>query len=289
MTGFEDASDSIALTDYLVQDLFAGQTVFLTGGSGGLNLAIARCFARLGAKIGMCGRSLPRLESARAEIETLGAQVSAYQADVRDMSAVEAALDDSATRLGPANVIVCGAAGNFVAEARTLSSNGFRAVVEIDLVGSFHAARAGFEQLRATRGNLIFVSAGQSMSPFAQQSHVGAAKAGIDNLMRNLALEWGPYGVRANSIVPGPVAGTEGMRRLADGTGVDVWNESIALRRFAQPEEIAAMAVVLASPLARYVTGAQVVVDGGLGLSGFGLVNQAMYRPDSTRRSEGSS
>ncbi len=189
-----------------------------------------------------------------------------------------AALAGSRDELGPVDVLVCGAAGNFLAPAEEMSANGFRTVVEIDLLGTFHAARAAFEQLKQTRGSLLFVSGGQSYLPFVRQAHVGAAKAGIDNLMRNLALEWGRYGIRCNSLVPGPITGTEGMKRLAHGGTEESWHDMVALGRFGTLDEIGGMAVVLSSPLAAYITGARIVVDGGLGLSGSGLFNHATER-----------
>ena len=140
--------------------------------------------------------------------------------------------------------------------------------MDIDLLGSFHWAKAAFEHVRASRGTILFVSAGQSETPFALQAHVNAAKAGVDQLMRTLAVEWAAYGVRVNSIVPGPTAGTEGMKRLAELVGDDVWTSMIPLGRYAELQEIAVMASVLISPIASFVNGAQVVVDGGMMLSG---------------------
>jgi len=259
---------------YVRADLFEGRTVFVTGGGSGINLGIAKSFAAVGADVAICGRTAERLEAAARELAALGARVSTSVADVRDYAALEAALAKSRAELGPASVLVCGAAGNFVARAEALTPNGFKAVVDIDLLGSFHAARAGFAQLKETRGSLIFISAGQSYLPHAFQAHVGAAKAGVDNLMRNLALEWGPLGIRSNSIVPGPIEGTEGMRRLAGTANAELWKRRVPLGRTGTVDEIGAMAVVLASPLASYVTGAQVVVDGGTGLAGSGLFNQ---------------
>ncbi|SHH07564.1 NAD(P)-dependent dehydrogenase, short-chain alcohol dehydrogenase family [Jatrophihabitans endophyticus] len=264
------------LTSLVNERLLAGRTAFVTGGGSGVNLAIATAFATLGADVSICGRSEERLLGAAAGLRELGARVVTSVADVRDRAAVQAAFDRTADELAPCDIVVCGAAGNFLAPAESLSSNGFRAVVDIDLLGSFHAAHAAFEQLRQTRGSLLFVSGGQSLMPFELQAHVGAAKAGVDSLMRSLALEWGRHGIRVNSIVPGPVAGTEGMARLADHTGEDLWNDMVPLGRFATAEEIAQLAVVLVSPLASYVSGAQVVVDGGMALTGTGRFNQAV-------------
>src|SRR5262249_47834838 len=169
----------------------------------------------LGANVGICGRTQEKLDAAAAELKALGARVCAVVADVRDMTALDTALARSRAELGPADVLVCGAAGNFLVQAEKLSANGFKTVIDIDLLGSFNASRAAFEQLRETKGTILFISAGMAFVPHAYQVHVGAAKAGIDMMMRNLALEWGRYGIRANSIVPGPIEGTEGMKRLS--------------------------------------------------------------------------
>lgn len=252
----------------LPKDLFRGRTVFVTGGGSGINLGIARNFAALGANLGICGRTQEKLDRAADELRALGAQVVAKAADVRDPVALEAALVATRDALGPVDVLVCGAAGNFPIPAERLSPNGFRTVVDIDLMGSFNATRLAFEQLRETRGVVIFVSAGMSYVPHPYQAHVGAAKAGIDMLMRNLALEWGRYGIRTNSIVPGPIDGTEGMRRLGGSDEPADRATLVPLGRYGTVDEIGQAAVFLASPLAAYVTGCVLVVDGGSNLMG---------------------
>ena len=264
------------IREFLPDNLFAGKTVFVTGGGSGINLGVAKSFAALGAGVAICGRTTERLEAARAELEGLGARVSTAVADVRDYDALAAAFDKSREELGPIHTLVCGAAGNFLAPAEKLSANGFRTVVDIDLNGSFNAARAGFDQLCETRGNLIFISAGQAFVPHFAQAHCGAAKAGIDNLMQNLALEWGRYGIRSNSIAPGPIEGTEGMKRLGPhgGGAHDALRQAIPLGRYGTVDEIGQTAVFLASPLAAYVTGTRVVVDGGMSLPGSGVFTQ---------------
>jgi NAD(P)-dependent dehydrogenase (short-subunit alcohol dehydrogenase family) len=263
-------------TDGLARDLLKSRVAFITGGGSGVNLGIARTFAELGADIAICGRSDTKLAAAGDELRSIGVKVSTSVADVRDAGALAIALEQSESRLGPADVIVCGAGGNFAAPAEKISPNGFRTIVDIDLIGSFNTARAAFDQLRRTRGCLLFISAAQAYLPFAYQAHVGAAKAGVDNLMRNLALEWARYGIRCNSLSPGPVADTEGMRRLEAVAGAETWLRMIPLGRYASASEIGAMAAVLASPLASYVTGAHVTVDGGQGLVGSAAFNEAV-------------
>lgn len=255
-------------------DLLAGHVVFVTGGGSGINLGIAETFARLGAAVGLCGRNEERLQGARRHLLDAGAPaVSTATADVRDADAVQAAIEQSRAELGPMNTLVCGAAGNFPARAEQLSANGFRAVVDIDLNGSFNASRAAFEQLQETRGSIVMISAHQAVAPYAGQAHVGAAKAGVEQLTRQLALEWGYRGIRANAIAPGPVEDTEGVSRLLPGEAAKKAARLVPLGRLGHKEDIGIAAVFLASPLAAYVNGAVLPVDGGAGLAGSGPWN----------------
>lgn len=264
------------ITEYLADGLFKNKTVFVTGGGSGINLGVAKNFAALGANVGICGRTPEKLEAAAEEIRALGAEVYTHAADVREYDALKAAIDKTKEALGPIDVLVCGAAGNFPCPAAGLSPNGFKAVVDIDLLGSFNACHAAVEQLQETKGSIIFISAGQSYMPYAMQCHVGAAKAGVDNLMKNLALEWGALGIRCNSIVPGPIAGTEGVRRLTPpGMGAKV-DALIPLGRHGTVDDIGQAAVFLASPLAAYITGTVLVCDGGQNLAGSGALTQLL-------------
>ena len=262
------------ITAYFSKNLFQNKTVFITGGSSGINLGIARNFAAVGADLGLCGRSQDKLDAASAELRALGARVSAHVADVRDYPALETAMRQGKETLGSIDTLVCGAAGNFPCPAEQISPNGFKSVVDIDLLGTFNACRAAFEQLKATRGNILFISAGQAFMPYAFQAHVGAAKAGVDQLMHNLALEWGRFGIRCNSIAPGPIEGTEGVRRLIPAGSADRLKKMIPLGRFGTPDDIGQLSVFLASPLASYITGTRVVADGGQNLAGSGAWTQ---------------
>jgi NAD(P)-dependent dehydrogenase (short-subunit alcohol dehydrogenase family) len=270
--------------DFFPKRLFEGTTVFVTGGGSGINLGIARNFAALGASVAICGRRQERLDAAAGELRALGAKVHAEAADVRDYARLEAVMGNAAAQLGPIGVLVCGAAGNFPIPAEELSPNGFKTVVDIDLLGSFNATRAAFPQLKQTRGCVLFISAGMAYVPHPYQVHVGAAKAGIDMMMRNLALEWGKYGIRANSIVPGPISGTEGMRRLGGSEFEARQSAAIPLGRYGTVDEIGQAAVFLASPLAAYVTGTVLGVDGGSNLPGSSAFAEAI---EAMRRAEG--
>ena len=259
--------------DILPRDLFASKTVFVTGGGSGINLGIARTFAGLGASIGICGRSQERLDVAATGLRELGVKVSATSADVRAPEQLQSAMNASREALGDIDVLICGAAGNFLVEGENLSFNGFKTVVDIDLVGSFNASRVAFEQLKRTRGSIVFITAPMALMPHAYQAHVGPAKAGVEMLMKNLALEWGPYGIRSNSIIPGFIEDTEGMRRISSEGNSESFIQNIPLRRMGMTQEIGQAAAFLSSPLAAYITGTSLWVDGGQALSGSGFFN----------------
>lgn len=246
--------------------LLAGKVAFITGGSSGINLRIAQRFAAAGARVAIVGRDAVKVEGAAQAIRADGGDAMGVSADVRDYGAIEAALGQAHGRWGDIDVLVAGAAGNFVAPATGMSSNGFRTVIDIDLVGAFNTVRAGFDRLRKPGGAVIAILAAHSHMPVAGQAHVCAAKAGIDMLMRSLSIEWGPYGIRCLGIAPGPVEGTEGMRRLAP-------EGERSLRRFigaipsgrqGHVDEIANLALFLVSGAADYINGAVIPIEGGL-------------------------
>jgi NAD(P)-dependent dehydrogenase (short-subunit alcohol dehydrogenase family) len=258
---------------YFAKDLYKDKTVFVTGGGSGINLGVAKNFAALGANIAICGRTQEKLDAAAVELRALGAKVCPVAADVRDIAALDAAFARSRAELGSMDVLVCGAAGNFLAPAEKLSANGFKTVIDIDLLGSFNASRAAFEQLKERKGALIFISAGMAYMPHAFQVHVGAAKAGINMMMMNLAIEWGRYGIRVNSIVPGPIEGTEGLKRLSSAEAKQMLLDAVPMRRMGTVDDIGQTAAFLASPLASYISGCVVVCDGGSNLAGSGRFN----------------
>lgn len=254
--------------------LYRGRHVFVTGGSSGINLGVATEFGRLGAKVSINGRKPDKLEGAVAQLKGLGIDAHGYAGDVRDFAAMEGLLTAAVAQSGPIDVLVCGAAGNFPAPAVMMSTNGFKAVVDIDLVGTFNAARAAFERLNKPGAVVIAISAPQAGVPYPMQAHVCAAKAGVDMLVKTLAMEWGGAGVRVVSIWPGPIEGTEGMERLAgDAETKRKVSGMLPLQRFGTKEEVAQLAVFLGSEGARYCTGSVYTVDGGMSLIGGNLLS----------------
>ncbi|MEL7187397.1 MAG: SDR family oxidoreductase [Pseudomonadota bacterium] len=263
---------------------FDGKNVFVFGGTSGINLGIARCFARAGADVAVASRSQEKVDAAVAGLKELGSNARGYSLDVRDVDAVKSALADYSAEGGEIDCLVSGAAGNFPAPALGMSTNAFKSVVDIDLLGSFHVLQSAFPYLKKPGASVINISAPQAYLAMPMQSHVCAAKAGVDMLTRTLALEWGPMGVRVNSISPGPIAGTEGMERLAPTEGIrEQVRMSVPVQRFGDPDDIGKAAMYLCSDAGAYVSGVVLPVDGGWSVAGASAAALAMaqHAPDS--------
>ncbi len=240
--------------------LLQGKVAFVAGGTSGINLGIAKRFAELGANVAVAGRNYEKAVKAAAEI---GEGALAYSADVRDYAAIRGALADASAKLGPLDIVVSGAAGNFLAPSLGMSSNAFKTVVDIDLNGTFNVFRACHEFLNLPGASLIAITAGQAVNAMPLQVHACAAKAGINQLIRVMAMEWGPD-VRVNGISPGPIANTEGMARLAPNAETrDAHFARIPLKRWGEIAEVAEAAVFLSSVSAGYITGTILDCDGG--------------------------
>ncbi len=250
----------------LVDIDFTDHHVFVFGGTMGINLGVAEAFVHRGAKVTVASRKPKNVAAACQQLEALNkGEVHGVCADVRDYDAVGRAFAEAVARFGPIDVLISGAAGNFLCEAKDMTPNGFKVVVDIDLVGSFHVLRQAHNHLRKPGGSVINITAPQSYIPMRYQAHACAAKAGEDQLTRVLALEWGSEGIRINSISPGPIEGTEGVQRLMAPTedAKAAVIDCVPLRRFGQPHDIANLALFLASPFADYISGALIPCDGG--------------------------
>ena len=252
--------------DVFRDGVLAGHVALITGGGTGICRGIATAYARLGADVCLVSRKQDVLDATAAAIAAeTGRAVLAVAADVRDAASIQYAVGATIERFGKLDTVVNGAAGNFLAPAAALSPNGFRTVVDIDLNGTFNTSRAAFEALsRSGEAMILNISATLHYHGTPLQIHASAAKAGVDAITRNLAVEWGQFGIRVCGIAPGPVAETEGVRRLAPGELTDKMTAAIPARRFGAIDEIAAAAVFLRSGAARYITGHTLVVDGGM-------------------------
>ncbi len=258
-----------------MSDRFRDKTIVVTGGGSGLGRAMALAFAAQGARVCVIGRRQERLD----ETAALGPSGSIFglSADVRDAQRVEAAMHEIVERTGSIDALVNNAAGNFVVPSERLSPNGFKSVVDIVLLGTFHCTRFAFDALRASRGSILNIVASYAWSGEPGVLHSASAKAGVLAMTRTLAAEWGRYGIRANAIAPGPIH-TEGTDKnlwsVADpssSSGQTIEEKvraQIPLGRLGRPEDVATAALWLCSDEASWVSGATLSVDGAHWLHG---------------------
>jgi len=265
--------------EIFVSGVLKDRVAFVTGGGTGITGGVARALAKAGAHVALVSRSMEHLEPAAKAINAArgsdptvreGAQTGsssgeafAVAADVRIPEQVAQAIATTVERFGKIDIIVNGAAGNFLCKAEELSPNGFGTVVDIDLKGTFNVCRAAFGELKKNRGQILNISATLHYLGTPMQLHVSAAKAGVDALTRNLAVEWGHYGIRVNAIAPGPIEDTEGMKRLVPEPIKEKLRQKVPLGRFGLIKDIENAAVFLCSDAGNFINGAVLVVDGG--------------------------
>src|SRR6185503_19508759 len=250
-----------------VEGLLNGHVAFVTGGGTGITGGVARALAEAGASVALVSRRAEHLQPAAEAINANGGKALAVVADVRQPEDVEKAVTATIEHFGKIDIVINGAAGNFLCKAEELSPNGFGTVVDIDLKGTFNVCRASFEELKKRHGQILNISATLHYVGTPLQLHVSAAKAGVDALTRQLAVEWGRYGIRSNAIAPGPIEDTEGMSRLVPAEVKEKLRRNIPLGRFGRIRDIEQAAVFLCSDAASFINGAIIVVDGGQWLS----------------------
>ncbi|MGW7457237.1 SDR family oxidoreductase [Streptomyces sp. NPDC054797] len=248
---------------------YAGQVVLVTGGGTGLGKAIATEFARLGADVVIASRRPEQLKAACGELAAVpgAGRVTYAVCDIRDPEGVAELFDAAEAVLGLPDVLVNNAAANFPCPAEDLSPNAWRAVVDITLTGTWFVTREfGRRHLAAdTRGSIVNMGASYAWTGGPGFAHSAAAKAGVKNLVETLAVEWGPYGIQINGLVPGlfPHADmTEDVRGGLEHAAPAATDDRQPALRVGAPRELGWAATFLASPYARFVTGHTLVVDG---------------------------
>jgi len=251
-------------------DLFAGKVAFVTGGGTGICRGITEALAAHGATTAIFSRKPEHVEAAASEISAKsGRPCLATVGDVRVPEQVEQAIAKVMAEFGRIDIVINGAAGNFLCPAEGLSSNAFGTVVDIDTKGTWNVSRAAYHAwMKDHGGQILNISATLHYGGTPLQLHVASAKAGVDALTKNLAVEWGPKGIRVNAIAPGPIADTEGAKRLLPGEIGEKLRAGIPIRRLGKIEDIAALSLFVLSDAASNISGAILVSDGGQSLCG---------------------
>jgi peroxisomal 2,4-dienoyl-CoA reductase len=259
------------MSEVFTENILQGKVAFLTGGGTGITGGITRAFVAHGAKVAIVSRKEENLIPMKQYVEENGGECLAVTADVRVYDGVKNAIDQAADKFGKIDIVVNGAAGNFLCAAKQLSSNGFGTVVDIDTKGTFNVCRAAFEELKQSQGQILNISATLHYLATPMQIHVSAAKAGVDAITRNLSAEWGRRGIRVNGIAPGPIEDTEGMKRLVPDAVREMIRKKVPLGRFGKIADIENAALFLCSDAASFINGVTLVVDGGNWLMGTSL------------------
>lgn len=259
-------------------DLLKGQVAIVTGGGTGIGLAIATRLATVGARVVVASRNAEHVDHGAAAVRETGQEASGFQVDVRDPAQVDALVAHAVRTFGRLDILVNNAAGNFVCRAEDLSPNGWKAVIDIVLNGSFYCARAvGRELIAARRGGaIVSILANYVWTGSPGTIHSAAAKAGVMSMTQTLGVEWARFGIRVNAVAPGPIESAGAARQLWNTPeAVERIGRSIPLGRWGQPGEVADAVTFLASSLAGFVTGETLTMDGAawMGKGPYGFVD----------------
>ena len=248
-------------------DLFRGQLALVTGGGTGIGFAIAELLGRLGAKLVLASRSQESLGRAAASLAEQGIEAIVHPLNIREEAEVEAAFDAIASAHGLPEMLINNAGGQFASPALDISANGWRAVVDLNLNGTWYMSRAFGRRLVAAKRPGCIVNIVLALeSGIPGMAHAGAARAGVVNLTKTLAYEWGPHGVTVNAIAPGTIE-TEALAQY-DQTSLDEGVSGLPVARVGTPFEVAELVAYLCSPAGSYITGALLPLDGGEHLTG---------------------
>jgi len=246
-------------------DILRAQVAIVTGGGSGIGRSIALAMASCGADVVLAGRQLTPLQAAAEDIRAQGRRALPVQTDIRHVDQVDALIDTAVRTFRRVHILVNNAAGSFLSAARKIPPKGWQAVVDTTLSGTFYCSRAvGQHMIEHGGGKIINITATLHYKGSPGLIAPTAAKAGVEAMTKTLALEWAKFNILVNAIAPGPIL-TEGAERnlWSNAAFRDMVKRGVPLARFGYPEDIANMAVYLASPAGDYITGATMVVDGG--------------------------
>ncbi|XP_067912809.1 peroxisomal 2,4-dienoyl-CoA reductase [(3E)-enoyl-CoA-producing] isoform X1 [Heterodontus francisci] len=259
-------------------DILKEKVAFITGGGSGIGFRIAEILMRKGEEAlkPLCvafssnQHLFLKIQSAKKLTAATGQRCLPVSVDVRQPATIIAAVEETLQKFGKIDILVNGAAGNFLCPASGLSFNAFKTVLEIDTIGTFNTSKVLYQRwLKDHGGVIVNITATLSYRGQILQLHAGTAKAAIDAMTKHLAVEWGADNIRVNSLAPGPISGTEGFRKLGGlAKSMADHYKLIPLQRVGTKTEIAHGVLYLVSPAASYVTGTLLVIDGGHWLTG---------------------
>ncbi len=264
------------------KDLLKDKTIIVTGGGTGLGKSMATRFGELGANLVIASRREQVIQDAADELRKTGADVLGIPCDVRDPGNVQGMVDAAKKQFGKIDVLLNNAAGNFISPTENLSANGFKAVVDIVLNGTFNCTHAvGKEMIDDDGGSILNIVTTYAWTGSGYVVPSAAAKAGVLAITRSLAVEWAKYGIRSNAIAPGPFPTKGAWSRLTPpGLGIEKkMKNRIPLKRFGEHIELANLASYLLSDEAGYINGEVVTIDGGEWLKGAGQFNELERMP----------
>jgi len=248
-------------------EILKNKVALITGGATGLGKEIARTLGQHGAKLCIASRKQDNLQAACKELESEGLDCMWVTCDIRQPEQVEHVIAELLERYGWLDIVINNAAGNFPAPISGISYNGFKAIVDIDLLGTYNVTKAAFEAyLKEHGGTIVNISAPFQNLGVSLQAHVAAAKAGVDALTRTCAVEFGPYGIRVNAVAPGAMADTEGMARFSAAAEEASSGSNNPLGHIGAKRDVANAVLFLVSDAASYITGQVFAVDGGAGI-----------------------
>jgi citronellol/citronellal dehydrogenase len=244
-------------------DLFSAQTIVVSGAGSGIGRVVAHELASLGAHVVLCGRTISKLERVASEITAEGGSTSFRVCDIRDSAQVSALVDYVLEQRGAVHGLVNNAGGQYLSPAEHITDKGWHAVIETNLTGTFAMCRETFNRYMSQNGGAIVNMLSEMWRGFPGMAHSAAARAGIENLTKTLAVEWARAGVRINAVAPG----------LIDSSGLDHYGEAvrplieqnirdIPMKRMGTESEVSAVIVFLLSPAAAFISGESIRIDG---------------------------
>ena len=249
-------------------DLFAGQTIIVTGGGSGIGRATAHELASLGARVALAGRTPEKLETVRREITAAGGEATAVPCNIREEEQVRALFERVLAERGAVHGLVNNAGGQFLSPAEGISKKGFTAVVETNLTGTFLMCREAYNRYMGEHGGVIVNMLMENWRGFPGMAHSAAARAGVENLTKTLAVEWARSGVRVNAVAPGLIesSGLDKYPEIVRQTLIPQVIQDIPFKRMGTESEAAAVIAFLLSPAAAYISGETIKIDGASSL-----------------------